>query len=232
MDKSRDNIENMFNDIAPKYDVLNHILSMGIDREWRDKVVKEVSQHHPREILDVAAGTCDLSIAIAKGCKDAHITAVDLSGEMLQVGRLKVKREDLEKQIDIEKQDATEMSFQDGSVDVLTVAFGVRNFEDLDKGLREFHRVLREDGHLYILEFSKPRKGFFSVVYSLYFKHLLPFIGGVISNNKRAYTYLPASVLSFPYGEEFEAKLREVGFRDVKSKQLTFGIATLYSAKY
>lgn len=231
MDKSSSTIENMFDTIAPKYDRLNHILSLGIDKGWRRRVVKAVERNHPREVLDVAAGTCDLSIALAKGCRDAHITAVDLSMEMLEVGRTKLAREGLSKQIEIQKQDATQMTFKDNSFDVLTVAFGVRNFDDLQKGLREFRRVLREDGHLYILEFSKPRKGIFAAVYTLYFKHILPTVGGLISKNKRAYTYLPSSVLAFPCGAEFEALLREAGFRDVTSKQLTMGVATLYTAK-
>lgn len=231
MDKSSSTIENMFDTIAPKYDRLNHILSLGIDKGWRRRVVKVVERNHPREVLDVAAGTCDLSIALAKGCRDAHITAVDLSMEMLEVGRTKLAREGLSKQIEIQKQDATQMTFKDNSFDVLTVAFGVRNFDDLQKGLREFRRVLREDGHLYILEFSKPRKGIFAAVYTLYFKHILPTIGGCISKNKSAYTYLPSSVLAFPCGAEFEELLREAGFRDVSSKKMTMGIATLYTAK-
>lgn len=231
MDKSSSTIENMFDTIAPKYDRLNHILSLGIDKGWRRRVVKAVERNHPREVLDVAAGTCDLSIALAKGCRDAHITAVDLSAEMLEIGRTKLAREGLSKQIEIQKQDATQMTFKDNSFDVLTVAFGVRNFDDLQKGLREFRRVLREDGHLYILEFSKPRKGIFAAVYTLYFKHILPTIGGCISKNKSAYTYLPSSVLAFPCGAEFEELLREAGFRDVSSKKMTMGIATLYTAK-
>lgn len=221
----------MFDSIAPKYDRLNHILSLGIDRGWRKRLVKAVERNHPREVLDVAAGTGDLSIALAKGCRDAHITAVDLSAEMLEVGRVKITREGLLKRIEIQKQDATEMTFPDNSFDSLTVAFGVRNFEDLNKGLREFRRVLREDGHLYILEFSKPRKGVFAFVYTLYFKYILPSIGGLISKNKSAYTYLPSSVLTFPCGAEFEQLLREAGFRDVSSKRLTMGVATLYTAK-
>lgn len=231
MDKSKDTIETMFDTIAPKYDRLNHILSLGIDKGWRKRVVKAVERNHPREVLDVAAGTCDLSIALAKGCRDAHITAVDLSNEMLEVGRMKIEREGLSKQIEIYKQDATEMTFKDSSFDVVTVAFGVRNFENLKKGLSEFRRVLREDGHLYILEFSKPRKGIFAAVYTLYFKHILPSIGGLISKNKRAYSYLPSSVLAFPCGSEFEQLLREAGFREVLSKRMTMGIATLYTAK-
>lgn len=221
----------MFDTIAPKYDRLNHILSLGIDRGWRRRLVKAVERNHPREVLDVAAGTCDLSIALAKGCPDAHITAVDLSSEMLEIGRGKVSREGLAKQIETEKQDATEMTFRDNSFDALTVAFGVRNFEDLDKGLKEFRRVLREDGHLYILEFSKPQKSIFACVYKMYFKHILPFVGGLISKNRSAYRYLPASALAFPDGAEFENLLRKVGFKEVASVKLTMGIATLYTAK-
>lgn len=230
MDKSRDKIEYMFDSIAHKYDRLNHILSMGIDRAWRRRVVKAVAQNHPREVLDIAAGTCDLSIALAKGCREAHITAADLSSEMLEVGRRKVEREGLSKNIEVHKQDATNMDFQDNSFDALTVAFGIRNFENLGKGLSEFRRVLRENGHLYILEFSKP-KGPFSYIYTFYFKKILPFIGGLISKNKSAYTYLPSSVLAFPCGEEFENILKEAGFKEVSSKRLSMGIATIYKAK-
>ncbi|MBE9487951.1 MAG: bifunctional demethylmenaquinone methyltransferase/2-methoxy-6-polyprenyl-1,4-benzoquinol methylase UbiE [Bacteroidetes bacterium] len=230
MDKSKDKIRTMFDAIAPRYDLLNHLLSLGIDKRWRRAVVAKVKKDAPAEILDVATGTCDLSIALAKGCHEAHVTAIDLSKEMLEVGKKKVVKQSLTKRMHLKQEDALHMSFLDSSFDVLTIAFGIRNFENIDKGLMEFRRVLKEGAKVYILEFSKPKKSILSAFYIFYFKKILPLIGRLVSKNKGAYTYLPESVLNFPSGEEFKKHLSDAGFREVKSRTMTMGIVTLYWA--
>ena len=230
MNKSKERIRDMFDSIAPKYDLLNHVLSMGIDKGWRRKVVKEVKRHNPSQILDVATGTCDLAIALAKGCKSAKITGIDLSPEMLAVGATKVDKKDLKGRIELSVEDALNMSYPSESFDALTVAFGVRNFEDLPKGLAEFKRVLKNGGRVYILEFSKPSKGLFASLYNFYSKNILPLIGRMVSKDSRAYTYLPESVIAFPCGKDFESILSSAGFKDISTKKLTMGIASLYTA--
>lgn len=231
MKKDKESIRSMFDAIAPRYDLLNHLLSLGIDRGWRRKVVKRVREHSPKKILDIAAGTADLSIALSRANKETDIIGGDLSPEMLAVGRVKVKKAGLEQKITLSECDATAMPFLDGEFDAVTCGFGVRNFEDLEMGLSEMRRVLRRGGKLYILEFSKPDKGILSFFYLFYFKNILPLIGRMVSKDDRAYRYLPDSVLTFPCGKDFLKILEKVGFERCRAKKVSFGIATIYEGE-
>ena len=226
-DSKKKQVSDMFDDISPKYDLLNRVLSMGIDISWRKKVVKLLKKQNPQSILDVATGTADLAIALTKTGANL-ITGVDISAGMLEVGRKKVQALSLDQKILLQKADAENLPFQDKTFDAVTVAFGVRNFENLEKGLSELHRVLKPHGTLVVLEFSQPTKFPFSQIYQFYFKNVLPLIGKMVSKNASAYTYLPASVSAFPFGKDFETILRQTGFIETQWKELTFGIATIY----
>jgi len=219
-------VEQMFDNISANYDMLNHLLSMQIDKGWRNKVVKKVQELNPKTIIDIATGTGDLAIELAKNTK-AEITGYDLSQKMLDVGIQKVNKLQLNKQIKMIKGDAENIPFNANSFDVATVSFGARNFENLEAGLSEMRRVLNSNGKIFILEFSKP-EGFFAPFFIFYFKYILPKIGQLISKDSRAYTYLPDSVEAFPYGEKLKNILEKIGFSDVKFKKLTFGIASIY----
>lgn len=221
----------MFDSIAPKYDLLNHLLSGGIDRRWRRTVVRRVTALHPRRILDVATGTGDLAIAMARRIPQARIVGGDLSEGMLARGREKVAARKLNDRITLQEEDALALSFADDTFDAVTVAFGARNFENLESGLREMGRTLRPGGQLFILEFSKPKNNLFAKVYYFYFKKILPAIGRLVSSDENAYTYLPASVMSFPCGEEMGAILRSAGYEVEEIRPFTMGIASLYVAK-
>lgn len=222
-------VEQMFDHIAPKYDFLNHFLSMGIDRLWRKKAVKMLSARHPQKILDVASGTGDFAIEAAK-INPQEIVGFDLSEQMIRVGEEKVKRLHLDHLIRFQKGDSENMPFAGGSFDAITVAFGVRNFEHLEKGLLEFNRVLKPGGVLMILEFSRPRLFPFRQLYMFYFRHILPGIGGVVSKDTSAYSYLPKSVMAFPDGQDFLDILSQAGFSRLRQRRLTMGIATIYEA--
>ena len=221
-------VEDMFDNIAPKYDLLNHVLSMKIDVLWRKKLVKWLAEDKPEHVLDVATGTGDLAIAVQKGT-DARVTGLDLSQQMLNVGKIKIKKLNLDGKISMQKGDAENLPFENDSFDAVTVAFGVRNFENLGKGLSELRRVVKGDKSVYILEFSKV-DGVLGPLYMFYFKNILPKIGRLVSKDNRAYTYLPDSVNAFPYGEKMKGILQETGFRKVTYKKLSMGIATLYKA--
>ncbi|WP_374210830.1 bifunctional demethylmenaquinone methyltransferase/2-methoxy-6-polyprenyl-1,4-benzoquinol methylase UbiE [Bergeyella cardium] len=218
----------MFDNIAEKYDFLNRTLSMNIDVSWRKKLVKWLSADQPKTILDVATGTGDLAIALQRGT-GADIVGLDLSQQMLNVGIDKVKRLQLDGKIKMMKGDAENLPFEDNNFDAVTVAFGARNFENLEKGLNELKRVVKSGGSVYILEFSKV-EGFMRPFYMFYFKNILPRIGKMISKDSRAYTYLPDSVQAFPYGEGMRKILLNCGFTTVVYKKLTLGIATIYKA--
>ena len=218
----------MFDNIAEKYDFLNRTLSMNIDVSWRKKLVKWLSADQPKTILDVATGTGDLAIALPRGT-GADIVGLDLSQQMLNVGIDKVKRLQLDGKIKMMKGDAENLPFEDNNFDAVTVAFGARNFENLEKGLNELKRVVKSGGSVYILEFSKV-EGFMRPFYMFYFKNILPRIGKMISKDSRAYTYLPDSVQAFPYGEGMRKILLNCGFTTVVYKKLTLGIATIYKA--
>ena len=221
-------VEDMFDNIAPKYDLLNHVLSMKIDVLWRNTLVKWMNKDQPKEVLDVATGTGDLAIAVQKGTQ-AQITGLDLSQQMLNVGIEKIKKLNLDSKISMMKGDAENLPFEDNKFDAVSVAFGVRNFENLTKGLAELRRVVKENKSVYILEFSKV-EGFLGPFYMFYFKNILPQIGKLVSKDNRAYTYLPDSVNVFPYGEKMKNILFQTGFKKVEYKKLSLGIATIYKA--
>ena len=221
-------VEEMFDNIAPKYDVLNRVLSLKIDVIWRNNLVKWMKQDSPKEVLDVATGTGDLAIAVQKGIH-AKVVGFDLSQQMLNVGIDKIKKLNLSSEISMQKGDAENMPFESNKFDSVSVAFGVRNFENLEKGLAELRRVVKDHHSVYILEFSKV-EGFLGPFYMFYFKNILPQIGKLVSKDNRAYTYLPDSVNAFPFGEKMKNILLEVGFKSVEYKKQSFGIATIYKA--
>ncbi|UOE39593.1 bifunctional demethylmenaquinone methyltransferase/2-methoxy-6-polyprenyl-1,4-benzoquinol methylase UbiE [Chryseobacterium oryzae] len=218
----------MFDNIAPKYDLLNHVLSMKIDVLWRNVLVKWMKKDNPGEVLDVATGTGDLAIAVQKGT-GAKVVGLDLSQQMLNVGVIKIKKLNLDGKISMQKGDAEGLPFEDNRFDAVSVAFGVRNFENLTKGLAELRRVVKENKSVYILEFSKV-EGFLGPFYMFYFKNILPAIGRLVSKDNMAYTYLPDSVNAFPYGEKMKQILTDTGFKKVEYKKLSLGIATIYKA--
>lgn len=221
-------VEDMFDNIAPKYDLLNRVLSMKIDIIWRNTLVKMMKKDNPHEVLDVATGTGDLAITIQKGT-DAKVIGLDLSQQMLNVGVIKIKKLKLDGKISMQKGDAENLPFEDNRFDAVSVAFGVRNFENLTKGLAELRRVVKDNKSVYILEFSKV-EGFLGPFYMFYFKNILPAIGRLVSKDNRAYTYLPDSVNAFPFGEKMKQILLDTGFKKVEYKKLSLGIATIYKA--
>ncbi|WP_250253397.1 bifunctional demethylmenaquinone methyltransferase/2-methoxy-6-polyprenyl-1,4-benzoquinol methylase UbiE [Chryseobacterium sp. G0162] len=218
----------MFDNIAPKYDLLNRVLSMKIDILWRNKLVKWMKNDNPQEVLDVATGTGDLAITIEKGT-GSKVVGLDLSQQMLNVGVIKIKKLKLDGKISMQKGDAENLPFEDNRFDAVSVAFGVRNFENLTKGLAELRRVVKDNKSVYILEFSKV-EGFMGPLYMFYFKNILPAIGKLVSKDNRAYTYLPDSVNAFPFGEKMKQILLDTGFKKVEYKKLSLGIATIYKA--
>lgn len=221
-------VEDMFDNIAPKYDLLNHVLSMKIDVLWRNTLVKWMNKDAPKLVLDVATGTGDLAIAVQKGT-GAEVVGLDLSQQMLNVGIDKIKKLNLAQKISMQKGDAENLPFEDNKFDAVSVAFGVRNFENLEKGLAELRRVVKKNSSVYILEFSKV-EGFLAPFYMFYFKNILPQIGKLVSKDNRAYTYLPDSVNAFPFGEKMKQILLDTGYSKVEYKKLSLGIATIYKA--
>jgi len=219
----------MFNDIAGKYDFLNHLLSMGIDRGWRRKAIAEIAKVKPGNILDVATGTGDLAIAAAS-LNPQKITGVDIAVQMLEVGKKKIAERALAHIITLQKGDSEAMPFATDSFDAVTCAYGVRNFEHLEAGLKEMSRVMRPGGKLAILEFSKPKAFPFKQLFQFYFKYILPALGKMVSKHSRAYTYLNESAMAFPEGKVFCQTLEKSGFKEAKARPLTLGITTLYTA--
>ena len=216
----KEEVREMFDNIAPKYDLLNHTLSMSIDRVWRRRVVGEVRRAKPGRILDVATGTGDLAIAMARRIRDVQVLGVDLSEQMLAVARRKIEARGLDGRIVLDRGDAERLAVAD--------AFGVRNFGDLGAGLRELARTIKPGGKVVILEFSRPRNRVFRALYEFYSYKILPRIGGLVSRDKRAYEYLPASVGEFPAPEEFMAMMARAGFRNCRARSQSFGIAQIY----
>jgi demethylmenaquinone methyltransferase / 2-methoxy-6-polyprenyl-1,4-benzoquinol methylase len=216
----------MFDNIAHRYDRLNQVLSLGIHHSWRKKSVKLLLDSKPKLILDLATGTGDFAIEDLKTGAEKVIGA-DISEGMMEYGRKKIAKLGLTDKIEFTKGDAENLQFGDHSFDAITIGFGVRNFQDLEKGLREMLRVLKPGGKTVILEFSKA-KGWFKPFYYFYFKNMLPLIGKLISKDTSAYTYLPSSVLAFPEGEEFLEIMKKCGYKSVSQKRLTFGVATIY----
>ena len=224
----KEEVRAMFDNIAPAYDRLNHTLSLSVDRIWRRRVVRIVGRLHPRRVLDMATGTGDLAVMMARSIPEAHIKGVDLSEGMLDVARRKVAARGLEERVTLEAGDAETAVAAAGSVDVVTVAFGVRNFGDLDAGLREMARTIKPGGKVVVLEFSRPRNRVYRALYEFYSYKILPRIGGLVSRDKRAYEYLPASVGEFPAPEEFMAMMARAGFRNCRARSQSFGIAQIY----
>ena len=223
-------VAKMFDNISGNYDFLNHFLSMGIDRGWRKKAINILKPLQPKVLLDVATGTGDFAIQ-ATSLNPEKIIGVDISEGMLEVGRKKIRKLNLSDLIELHSGDSENLRFEENKFDAVTVAFGVRNFENLEKGLAEILRVLKPGGMLVVLEFSKPRRFPFKQLYNFYFKAILPKIGRLISKDSSAYTYLPESVDAFPDGEAFETILKNVGFKNSTCKPLTFGISSIYTAK-
>ncbi|MCD4790997.1 MAG: bifunctional demethylmenaquinone methyltransferase/2-methoxy-6-polyprenyl-1,4-benzoquinol methylase UbiE, partial [Bacteroidales bacterium] len=223
-------VRSMFNSIANRYDFLNHFLSAGIDYRWRKKAIKILAKNNPKTILDVATGTGDLAIAALK-LNPIKVIGVDIAEDMVEIGKKKVREKKLEKIIHIQVGDSEDLQFNDNTFDAAIVAFGVRNFENLEKGLSEMYRVLNNNGIVMILEFSKPTTTPVRQFYQFYFKNILPLLGRIISGDNSAYTYLPRSVGEFPMGNEFLRILNKVGYTDTRHIPLTFGIASIYTGK-
>ena len=218
----------MFNNISHKYDLLNHLLSLGIDIQWRKKAVKLLRPTNPKTILDVATGTGDFAIQ-SLSLNPEKVTGVDISDGMLEIGREKIRKKNLDHIITLEHGDSENLLFKDNNFDAVIVAFGVRNFENLENGLAHMFRVLKKDGKVIILEFSKPASFPFKQIYSFYFKSILPIIGNVISKDNSAYTYLPESVQAFPERSKFLDILNKTGFNHTECIPLTFGICSIYT---
>lgn len=221
----------MFDNIAKRYDFLNRLLSLGIDQQWRKRAIKQLAQGQPQEILDVATGTADVAIETAQRLRPQRIVGVDISKEMLSVGRIKVSKKGLDTVIELLDGDSEALPFPDHSFDAISVAFGVRNFENLQKGLQEMHRVLRPGGQLVVLEFSRPGMFPFKQIYNFYFQNILPLIGRITSGDQRAYTYLYESVQAFPDGPGFLEVMGQSGFKQTKHQALTLGVCAIYSGK-
>ncbi len=227
----RDRVKRMFDDIAPTYDRLNHVLSFNIDRLWRRRVVRIVRHTGAKRILDVATGTGDLAIAMTRRIRGCTVCGADLSPEMLEEARRKIVRRGLDERITLMECDAERIDLQTGSVDAATIGFGIRNFEHPERGLSELFRTIKSGGHLVILEFSNPQNRLIAGFYRFYSHRLLPIIGGAVSHNREAYEYLPDSVDKFPAPDEFVRMLETAGFVDVIKHPQSFGIAHIYIAK-
>ncbi len=224
----KEGIRKLFDNIAPDYDRLNHILSLNIDKGWRRKAVREIVDcERPVNVLDVACGTGDFTIEIArKVAAGSRVTGIDLSEGMMKIGRVKIAEAGVE--AEMVQGDCEDLPYEEGTFDRISVGFGVRNFEHLELGLREMCRVLKAEGKLVVLELSVPSNGFVRWCYKLYFLKILPAVGGWISGDRGAYEYLPASVLRFPAPEKFMEMMRDAGFKEVKHKSLTLGICRMY----
>ena len=225
----KEQVTKMFDTISEDYDGLNRVISFGIDVKWRKKVVKIVQEAQPQTILDIATGTGDLAINLAQTQAD-KIIGLDISSGMLEIGKQKVSKKGLDHKIEMVLGDSENMSFKDNTFDAITVAFGVRNFETLEKGLKEIYRVLKPNGKFVILETSVPVKTPYKQGYNLYTKHVLPVIGKLFSKDQNAYKYLSESASVFPYGETLNNILREIGFINVEDFPQTFGVATIYTS--
>ena len=224
-------ISTMFDNIAPWYDFLNHFLSLGIDISWRKKAIASLRDLQPKQILDVATGTADLAIEATRQLSPEKVIGIDISNEMLEVGRQKIKRQELSGKIELQLGDSENIAFPSNTFDAVTVAFGVRNFENMEKGLLEMLRVMRPGGKVAILEFSRPTLFPFKQLYNFYFKNFLPVIGRLTSKDPKAYSYLYESVQAFPDGKNFVIVLEKLGYQSATYKPLTLGICTLYLAE-
>ncbi|PYE51153.1 bifunctional demethylmenaquinone methyltransferase/2-methoxy-6-polyprenyl-1,4-benzoquinol methylase UbiE [Deinococcus yavapaiensis] len=224
LDKA-DPVRDMFAEIAPKYDLLNRVLSLGVDQGWRRAATREALLLHPKRVLDVATGTADFALELKRAAPDAEVIGCDFVPQMLEIGRQKAAARGLD--VQLEEGDALNLPYEDASFDVVTCAFGFRNFADYKRGLAEFHRVLRPNGRLVILEFPPPPRGAFGALFRFYFRHVLPTIGRLVSGSVGAYTYLPASVMAFPEPARLADMMLASGFR-ARYRLLTFGVAALH----
>ena len=228
LESKKDQVKHMFNMIASKYDFLNHTLSLGMDYVWRKKAIKKIL-NNPKEILDIATGTADFAISAAKHTQ-ANITGIDISDQMIYVGNKKIQQKKLNNRIKLSIEDSENLPYLDNSYDAITAGFGVRNFENLEKGLSEIHRVVKKNGYVVILEPSTPKAFPLKQIFSIYFQKILPSIGRLVSKDKSAYSYLPNSVKSFPDGDDFLKILNKQGFSKANYYPLSFGIVSLYVA--
>jgi len=226
----KEQVATMFNNISKRYDLLNHLLSLGIDIYWRKQAIKLLKADRPQLILDMATGTADFAIE-AMSLKPEKIIGVDISEGMLDVGRKKLKKMKLDQRIELKLGDSERIPFDDNIFDAIIVAFGVRNFENLEQGLADMYRVLKPGGKVVVLEFSKPTAFPFKQLYNFYFKSILPLVGRMISKDQSAYTYLPESVQAFPDGQAFLKVLQKVGYYQTVCKTLTFGISSIYTGR-
>jgi len=226
----KEQVAKMFDNISHRYDLLNHTLSFGIDILWRRKAIKLLKPYAPKSVLDIATGTGDFALEATR-LKPAKIIGVDISEGMLEVGRKKIIKRGMSELIELRVGDSENLDFEDNKFDVLTVAFGVRNFENLSKGLSEMYRVTQEGGHVMIIEFSKPTNFPIMQLYNFYFNTILPKIGKIVSKDNAAYQYLPESVAAFPNGQSFLKILNNVGYKEAKCIPLTFGISSIYWAR-
>ena len=224
-------VTKMFDNIAPYYDFLNRFLSLGIDTIWRKKMINTLKDENPKHILDVATGTADVAIEMSKRLDAEKIVGLDISPEMLEVGKKKISKKSLENLISLQVGDSENLPFEDNTFDAITVAFGVRNFENLEKGIAEMKRVLKKDGKLVVLEFSKPTIFPFKQLFNFYFQYILPTIGKLTSKDPRAYKYLYESVQKFPDGQKFVDVLEKTGFKSNQCVALSLGICSIYTGK-
>ena len=223
----KEEVAEMFNNISGRYDFLNHFLSLGIDHLWRARAVKELREINPKRILDIATGTGDFAIANLK-LKPEEVVGIDISSGMLEVGKEKMKKKKVDHIVSMQLGDSEDLPFDDNYFDGLTVGFGVRNFENLEKGLAEMLRVIRPGGKAIILEFSKPKMFPIKQAFGFYSKYFIPFFGKRISKDEKAYAYLPESVAAFPEGKDFEDVLEKLNYKNIKSISVSGGIATIY----
>ncbi len=224
----KEQVSNMFNNIAPKYDLLNRVLSLGIDKIWRKRAINILKKNNPSVILDVATGTADVAISTANIIQPESIVGIDISSEMLEVGKKKISQMGLDQIISLKLGDSEAIEFGDDTFDAATVAFGVRNFENLEKGLSEMLRVVKKGGTVLILEFSKPSVFPFKQIFQFYFKFILPFIGKFTSKDPKAYKYLFESVQAFPQGSKFLNIMQSVGYKNCRQVKLSLGICSIY----
>lgn len=223
-------VEEMFDNIAPTYDTLNHRLSWDIDKGWRKKAIRQLLPFQPKAILDIATGTGDFAILSAKELRPQRMIGIDISEGMMKIGQKKVEAEGLQHIVSFKKDDCTHLSFDDNSFDAVTAAFGIRNFQNLDQGLSEMYRVLKPNGHLSIVELTTPVSFPMKQLFKLYSHTILPVYGKLISKDTSAYSYLTKTIEAFPQGEVMLDILRKAGFKDASFKRLTFGICTMYFA--
>jgi demethylmenaquinone methyltransferase/2-methoxy-6-polyprenyl-1,4-benzoquinol methylase len=224
----KEQVTKMFDSIAPRYDLLNRVLSLGIDIIWRRIAIKKLRDLEPQSVLDVATGTGDVILEIERQLSPARMVGLDISAGMLELGTKKIRAKEFGQKVEMIVGDSEDLPFKDNTFDAITVAFGVRNFENLNKGLIEMYRVLKPGGKLMVLEFSHPKKAPVKQIYWAYFNHILPFFGKMVSKDSSAYTYLPESVKQFPDGELFIEELKTAGYQNMERRSLTFGIASIY----